>query len=231
MSGAQMQQEQLPVKVAVLGGSAGGIDAFTSVLSGLPDQPGFAVLVISHLDPTRQTQLDTILQRHTSMPVERLAHLRKIEHDRVYVLPEDATLTALDGHFRVTKREPGLHRPIDICLASMAQDPDVEAAAVILSGTGSDGAAGIVDLKASGGLVLVQSPASAEHDGMPIASIDTGLVDEVLLYIAPLLLGDRGRPLFDGLDIDAMAERRRLRTLESRSVGDDLRLLLRPIAP
>lgn len=180
MSSSQMQQEQLPVKVAVLGGSAGGIDAFTSVLSGLPDQPGFAVLVISHLDPTRQTQLDTILQRHTSMPVERLAHLRKIEHGRVYVLPEDATLTALDGHFRVTKREPGLHRPIDICLASMAQDPDVEAAAVILSGTGSDGAAGIVDLKASGGLVLVQSPASAEHDGMPIASIDTGLVDEVL---------------------------------------------------
>ena len=175
-----MQQEQPPVKVAVLGGSAGSIEAFAAVLAGLPERPGFAVLVISHLNPTQQTQLDGILQRHTAMPVERLAHMRKIEHDRVYVLPEDATATALDGHFRITKRAPGLHLPIDIYLASVAQDPDVEAAAVILSGTGSDGAAGVVDLKASGGLVLVQAPASAGHDGMPIATINTGLADAVL---------------------------------------------------
>ncbi|RZA16976.1 MAG: hypothetical protein EOP93_14285, partial [Lysobacteraceae bacterium] len=57
-----------------------------------------------------------------------------------------------------------------------------------------------------------------------------GLVDEVLLYIAPLLLGERGRPLFDGLHIDAMGERMPLRTVETRSVGDDLRMLLRPIS-
>lgn len=175
-----MQQETVVAKVAVLGGSAGGIDAFTTVLAGLPERPGFAVLVISHLDPNQQTQLDGILKRHTRMPVERLAHMRKIEHDTVYVLSEDCTATALDGHFRVTKRAPGLHLPIDIYLASVAQDPDVAAAAVILSGTGSDGAAGIVDLKASGGLVLAQSPASANHDGMPIAAINTGLVDAVL---------------------------------------------------
>ena len=174
------QQEQLPVKVVVLGGSAGSIEAFAAVLAGLPERPGFAVLVISHLNPSQQTQLDGILQRHTAMPVERLAHMRKIEHDKVYVLPEDATATALDGHFRITKRAPGLHLPIDLYLASAAQDPDVEVAAVILSGTGSDGAAGIVDLKASGGLVLAQAPASANHDGMPIAAINTGLVDAVL---------------------------------------------------
>ncbi|MCE4553984.1 CheR family methyltransferase [Roseateles cellulosilyticus] len=175
-----MQQDQEPVKVAVLGGSAGSMDAFAAVLSGLSERPGFAVLVICHLDPTQESQLDGILKRHTAMPVERLAHIRKIEHDRVYVLPEDATLTALDGHFRITKRAPGPHMPIDICLASMAQDPDVQAAAVILSGIGSDGASGIVDLKAGGALVLVQAPATASHDGMPVAAINTGLVDAVL---------------------------------------------------
>ncbi len=168
------------VKVAVLGGSAGSIDAFSKVLGGLGSEPGFAVLVISHLDPTQESQLDEVLKPHTPMPVERLKHMRKIEHNMVFVLPEGATLTALDGHFRIGKREPGLHLPIDICLASMAQDPDVEAAAVILSGTGRDGAAGIVDLKAGGGLVLAQAPGSASHEGMPIASINTGLVDEVL---------------------------------------------------
>lgn len=175
-----MQQQQELLKVAVLGGSAGSIDAFTKVLAGLPERPGFAVVVISHLDPTQPSQLDEVLKRHTPMPVERLTHMRKIVHDTVFVLPEGASMTALDGHFRLARRAPGLHLPIDMSLASLAQDADIQAAAVILSGSGSDGAAGIVDLKASGGLVLAQSPASAAHDGMPIAAINTGLVDAVL---------------------------------------------------
>ncbi len=172
--------EQEQVRVAVLGGSAGSTEAFAKVLSGLPLQCGFAVLVVSHLDPTHESQLSDLLQKHTALPVERLTRLRKIEHDKVYVLPEDASVTALDGHFRLSRRAPGLHLPIDISLASLAQDPDVQAAAVILSGTGSDGASGIVDLKASGGLVIAQAPATAQYDGMPTAAINTGLVDEVL---------------------------------------------------
>jgi diaminohydroxyphosphoribosylaminopyrimidine deaminase/5-amino-6-(5-phosphoribosylamino)uracil reductase len=71
----------------------------------------------------------------------------------------------------------------------------------------------------------VQVEAGATLAGAFLAA---GLVDELLLYIAPVLLGERARPLFDGLHIDAMAERLRLRTVDSRSVGGDLRLLLRP---
>jgi two-component system CheB/CheR fusion protein len=175
-----MAVEQEQVRVAVLGGSAGSVDAFAKVLAGLPPQCGFAVLVVSHLDPNRESQLSEVLQPHTPMPVERLTHLRKIEHDKVYVLPEDTSVTALDGHFRLSRRAPGLHLPIDISLASLAQDPDVHAAAVILSGTGADGAAGIAELKATGGLVIAQSPSTAQYDGMPTAAINTGLVDEVL---------------------------------------------------
>ncbi|MCC7248668.1 MAG: dihydrofolate reductase family protein, partial [Lysobacter sp.] len=55
-----------------------------------------------------------------------------------------------------------------------------------------------------------------------------GLVDEVLLYIAPILLGDAARPLFDGLDIDEMTRQLRMRIVESRRIGADLRVLLRP---
>lgn len=175
--------ESLPnarLRVVVLGGSAGSIEAFATVLSALPAQPGFAVLVISHLDASQQTRLDEVLQHHTAMPVERLTQLHKIEHDRVYVLPENAGVIALDGHLRLTRRPPGLHLPIDACLVSIAQDPELDGAAVILSGTGQDGAAGIVDVKAGGGFVLAQSPATALHDGMPTAAINTGLVDAVL---------------------------------------------------
>jgi len=130
-----LQDQKELVKVAVLGGSAGGIDAFGTVLSGLPDQPGFALLVVSHLDQTHKSELDEVLRRRTRLPVERLTHMRKIEHDTVYVLPEGASVTALDGHFRLGSRPPGLHHPIDISLASLAQDPDIEAAAVVLSST------------------------------------------------------------------------------------------------
>jgi len=83
----------------------------------------------------------------------------------------------------------------------------------------------VVRLLATRGINEVQVEAGATLAGAFLAA---GLVDELLLYIAPVLLGERARPLFDGLHIDAMAERLRLRTVDSRSVGGDLRLLLRP---
>ncbi|MCA8024733.1 CheR family methyltransferase [Burkholderia cepacia] len=173
-----ISSEQL--RVVVLGGSAGSLDTLRTIIATLPHAPGFAILVITHLDPSEESQLADILEADARMPVERLAHLRKIEHDRVYVLPENAGVIALDGHFRLTRRQTGLNLPIDACLASLAQDPDVNGAAVILSGTGQDGAAGLVDLKASGGFAIAQQPQTASHQGMPTAAIDTGLVDEVL---------------------------------------------------
>ena len=60
------------------------------------------------------------------------------------------------------------------------------------------------------------------------AFVKAGLVDELLVYMAPVLLGERARPLFDGLRIDQMAQRLQLQLVETRHVGDDLRLLLRP---
>ncbi|MBF5013796.1 CheR family methyltransferase [Burkholderia pseudomultivorans] len=176
--GSNFTTEQL--RVVVLGGSAGSLDALRAIVAALPAQAGFAVLVITHLDPSEESRLAEILQADSRMPVEKLAHLRKIEHDRLYVLPENAGVIALDGHFRLTRRQAGLNLPIDTCLASLAQDPDVNGAAVILSGTGQDGASGLVDLKASGGFAIAQQPQTASHQGMPTAAIDTGLVDEVL---------------------------------------------------
>lgn len=200
------------LRVVVLAGSAGSLDALGTVLGALPGEPGFAVLVITHLDPREESRLAELLAPRSSLPVERLEHMRAIEHDRVFVLPENAGVVALDGHFRLVRRAPGtLHLPIDACLASLAQDPDVEAAAVILSGAGQDGAAGIVDLKAAGGLVIAQSPASTEHPGMPTAAIDTGLVDEVLApaEIAAALLRRFGADTAPagtiGADIDALS--------------------------
>ncbi|WAC73430.1 ATP-binding protein [Roseateles sp. SL47] len=187
------------MRVVVLGGSAGSIEVLSTVLSGLPSAPGFAVLVITHLPPDIESHLDELLQTRTPLAVKRLQHLTKIEHDHVYVLPENALVHALDGHFRLTRRQPGPHLPLDVCLGSMAQDPDVHAAVVVLSGSGRDGAAGLADLRSAGGLVIAQAPNTAEHDGMPTAAINTGLVEQVLppAEIAPALVKRFGDPQHD----------------------------------
>ena len=71
----------------------------------------------------------------------------------------------------------------------------------------------------------VQVEAGATLAGAFLAA---GLVDELLLYVAPVMLGERERPLFDGLQIDAMAERLRMRIVETRRIGDDVRVLMQP---
>ncbi len=85
----------------------------------------------------------------------------------------------------------------------------------------------VLKLLAARGINEVQLEAGATLAG---AFLSAGLVDELLLYIAPVLLGERARPLFDGLHIDAMTERLQMRAIDSRRIGDDHRLLLRPVA-
>lgn len=85
----------------------------------------------------------------------------------------------------------------------------------------------VLRLLADRGINEVQLEAGATLAGSFLCA---GLVDELLLYIAPVLLGERARPLFDGLRIDEMTERLRLKVVDTRRVGDDLRLLLRPAA-
>lgn len=167
-------------RVVALGASAGGVEALTRVIAALPDAPGFMVVVLTHLDPSQPTRLDQVLQEHTKMPVAQIPRRCAIEHDRVYVLPANASAIVLDGHLCLRPRPAGVHLPVDAFLTSMAQDGEVNGAAVILSGTGNDGAAGIVDLKADRGYVLAQKPDTAAHDGMPRAAIETGVVDQVL---------------------------------------------------
>jgi diaminohydroxyphosphoribosylaminopyrimidine deaminase / 5-amino-6-(5-phosphoribosylamino)uracil reductase len=86
----------------------------------------------------------------------------------------------------------------------------------------------VLELLAARGVNEVQVEAGATLSGAFIAA---GLVDELLLYVAPVLLGDRARPLFGGLGIDAMAQRVRLKIVDSRAIGEDHRLLLQASAP
>jgi len=165
-----------------VGASAGGLEACSRLLAGLPPATDLAVVVVQHLDPTHPSELAALLGRATTMPVLQASDGQAVEPGHVYVIPPSALLTIEGGWLRLAPRPPpsGPATVIDQFLESLATDRGALAIGVILSGTGSDGARGIAAIRAAGGRTFAQDPATAEHRGMPLAAIDTGCADLVL---------------------------------------------------
>src|SRR5262249_61758009 len=115
-------------------------------------------------------------------PVEQVAQTTLLEANHVYIIPPNANLNAIDTHLRLTKLEERRQEraPLDHFFRTLANTHDGHAIAVVLTGTGSDGTLGVKDIKAKGGVVMVQDPNEAEYDGMPQSAIATGLVDFIL---------------------------------------------------
>ena len=180
------------VPVAGLGASAGGIEALTQFFDAAPADSGWAFVVVLHLDPTRESQLSSIIQHHTQMPVVEIADGISVEANHVYVIAPDHDLTLHGSTLRLTEPgQPRGHRhPVDVLFQSLAGQRQQRAAAIILSGTGTNGTQGLKEIKAGGGLILVQDPATAKFDGMPRSAIGGGLADHVLAPgdMPPMLL-------------------------------------------
>lgn len=171
-----------PSHIVGVGASAGGLEALELLFAHLSVHTGAAFVVVQHLSPDFKSLMDELLARHTAMTIHRVENGMRVEADCIYLIPPRTTMVISDGRLLLTESDPeaGLKLPIDIFLRSLAQDQQERAIAVILSGTGSDGARGIRDIHASGGIVLVQEPDSAGFDGMPRSAIDTGMVDRIL---------------------------------------------------
>jgi len=169
------------VPIVGIGASAGGLDALTQLLKHLPDQPGLPIVVVQHLSPHHKSLLSQILQDATRMPVAQVNAETRLVMNRVYVIPPDRFLELDEGRLRLTPH-PGVGspHPIDSFFRSLARGAGPGAVGIVLSGTGSDGAAGLREIHAAGGITIAQDPDSAEHDGMPRAAIATGVVDLVL---------------------------------------------------
>lgn len=175
----------LPYPVVGIGASAGGLPALLRLFEQMPAHNGMAFVVVMHLSPKHQSNADQLLQRATRMPVLQVVETVKIEPNHVYVIAPSKQLTMMDGSLTVAdmQRPRGQHIAIDAFFRTLAEAQRERAVAVVLSGTGGDGATGIGRVKETGGVILVQHPGDAEHDGMPLAAIGTGLVDFVLPVI------------------------------------------------
>ena len=151
--------------VVGVGASAGGVLALEGFSRGLPREPGFAVVIVTHLSPERESHLHEIVARFTAMTVQIAENGTEVRPDCVYVLPSDAILGISGGKLSITKPSPAPRRerkPIDIFLGSLARDIGEYSAAVILSGGDGDGTLGAKAVKERGGITLAQA---ADADG------------------------------------------------------------------
>ncbi|WNJ21103.1 chemotaxis protein CheB [Pontibacter sp. G13] len=177
-----MAAEPTPFPIVGIGASAGGLKAIEELLINLPPNTGMAYIIVQHLSRRFKSLMQEILAKDTRMTVKLAEHGMHVEPDHIYLIPPAYELTIQQ---RVLYLEPipidrASHFVVDTLLDSLAQDLGDQAIAVILSGTGSDGSRGILNVKNHGGIVFAQDPNSGEFDGMPRSAIDTRIVDYIL---------------------------------------------------
>ena len=163
-----------------IGGSAGGFEAASELLSHLTPN-GMAFVVVQHLDPHHASNLSKLLGKVTQMPVIEISGRVKPAPDTVYVLPPNKDLIYKNGALNLKKRRT--ERPtlaIDHFFESLAEEQGPRAIGVVLSGSGSDGTAGLRAIKAAGGITFAQDEQSAKFAAMPRNALMSGFVDAAL---------------------------------------------------
>lgn len=177
-----MNAGTVPELVVGVGASAGGLEAFKQLLAALPPDSGMTFLLVQHLDPNHRSLLAELLAPLTKMNVRDADQAVVLDRNTVYIIRPDTALAVKHGCIELSP--PVLHRgvrlPVDHLFRSLAKEYGPRSVGIVLSGAGSDGSAGIRDIKAAGGLVLAQEPESSGQRGMPQSAIDTGTVDLVL---------------------------------------------------
>ncbi|HEY5523171.1 MAG TPA: chemotaxis protein CheB [Desulfuromonadaceae bacterium] len=167
--------------VVCVGGSAGGLDAYTRLLQHLPADMGVAIVIVNHLR-TVATLLHKILPSYTEMPVELITEKLDIQPNHVFIIPEKRDLHVLDGEFRLKpiSKPRGWPDVITVFMRSLTENWDGKLVAVIVSGYDGDGAAALSGIKEVGGITIAQKPDTAAQPDMPESAIESGHIDFIL---------------------------------------------------
>jgi two-component system chemotaxis response regulator CheB len=167
--------------IVCVGGSAGGLDAYTRLLRHLPADMGVAIVIVNHLR-TVATLLHEILPLHTEMPVELITEKLDIQPNHVFIIPEKHDLHVLNDEFRLKSisKPRGWPDVITVFLRSLTQNWDGKLIAVIVSGYDGDGAAALCGIKEVGGITIAQKPDTAAQPDMPESAIASGCIDFIL---------------------------------------------------
>jgi two-component system CheB/CheR fusion protein len=165
-----------------IGASAGGLEALKIFFDHAVPGSGMAFVIVQHLDPTHRSLLAELISSHTKMTVREISNGLTIEPDCVYVIPPGKGLTLSKKTLVLTElpEEQVKRRPIDSFFYSLADQMKGNAIGIILSGTGTEGALGLKEIKKAGGMTIVQDPPTAQFDGMPQNAIAAGVADYIL---------------------------------------------------
>lgn len=174
------QSPSLDFPVVGIGASAGGLEACIEFFDAMPSNSGIAFVVVLHLAAERESMIADIFSKHTEMPVTQAEEGTEVEPNHVFVIPPGRALTIKDGHLVLGKlREASISRPIDDFFRSLAAEQRERAICIVMSGMGSDGSAGVGEIKAVGGVAIAQEPGSAAYPSMPQHLLESGNADYV----------------------------------------------------
>jgi len=167
--------------IVCVGGSAGGLDAYTRLLKQLPTDMGVAIVIVNHVR-TVATLLHEILPRYTEMPVELITEKLDIQPNHVFIIPEQRDLHVKGDEFRLKpiSKPRGWPDVITVFLKSLTKNWDGKLIAVIVSGYDGDGAEALRGIKEVGGITIAQKPETAKQPDMPQSAIDSGSIDFIL---------------------------------------------------
>jgi len=165
-----------------MGGSAGSFNAFEKFFMHMPIKSGIAFVIVMHLDKSHVLDVAGILQPVTSMAITEALDGVQIEPDHIYIIPPGKDMGIHNGQLLLMEaaRHRGAHMSIDYFFQSLAEDQQSNAVGIIFSGMGADGETGVRMIKEKLGMVMVQEPATAEFDSMPVTAIQTNMVDYIL---------------------------------------------------
>jgi two-component system chemotaxis response regulator CheB len=168
------------VKLVVIGASWGGLYALMELLGALPTDFPAPIVVVQHRGHDRDdSRLAHVLSRYSTLPVKDADDKEKLEPAHVYVAPADYHVLIEGDHIALSVDEPvNWSRPsVDVLFESAAAAYGPGVVAILLTGLGHDGAAGIAAVRAAGGVTIVQDPSSAQQPSMPQAGVDAGAAE------------------------------------------------------
>jgi two-component system CheB/CheR fusion protein len=167
--------------IIAIGASAGGLEALMEFFDHtLPD--GVSYVITTHLDPHYKSQLTSIIQSHSKIEVCEVKHEMVIEPNTVYVMPENKIMSIAQSKLILSPRDLSIkvNMAIDIFFKSLAGDSIFHKVAIILSGLGKDGTAGVKMLAEQGAYILAQTSLSASESSMPESVKISGYANQIL---------------------------------------------------
>lgn len=214
-----------------VGASAGGLDAFKSLVKHLPGDTGMAFVLVQHLDPTHSSSLTKIISSETRLPVVQVQDGMVLEPNFIYVMPSNADISLSGTALQLLPRSIATtpHLPIDSFFKSLAENHKINAIGVVLSGTASDGTIGLKMIKSEGGITFAQDESTAKYASMPRSAANAGGADFVLppeqIAAELIRIGQRTKVLPVGFSDEKLARERfaEIREILLKTTGVDFR--------